>query len=76
MPSISFTITRDDKEIEVDVTYTSHPGCRGHRDKYGAPEEPDEDDWIEILEAIDEAGTCYELTTNEEQEIEEKITKG
>lgn len=35
-------------EFAVVIEFDYHAGCRGHRDKYGAPEEPDEDAWVEI----------------------------
>lgn len=34
--------------IKIEVTGTYIPGCRGHRDRYGAPEEPDEPAYIEV----------------------------
>jgi hypothetical protein len=35
-------------EIEVEVSFTYHKAIPGHRDKYGAPEEPDEPAYVEI----------------------------
>lgn len=35
-----------DEPLEVEVDY--YPGCRGLRDRYGAPQTPDEDAEIEI----------------------------
>lgn len=40
--------------LEVDFFY--YPACRGHRDKYGAPEEPDEDASIELDTVKTESG--------------------
>ncbi len=34
--------------IELEVEFTYHKGCRGLRDKYGAPLEPDEEASIEL----------------------------
>jgi len=66
------TITR---EIEIEVEYTPHRACRGRTDgRYGPPLEPDEPAGIEI-ESVSIAGstTRFELTEDEEREIEEQI---
>jgi hypothetical protein len=34
--------------IEVEVCYAFYPPCRGSRDRYGVPLEPDEDSSVEI----------------------------
>ena len=37
-------------ELEIEVAFTAHKASRGHRDRYGAPEEPDEDAYVEVDE--------------------------
>jgi hypothetical protein len=66
------TITRDDVEIPVTVELTYYGGCRGHRDRYGAPEEPDEPATFEVDNAVDAKGFEYDLTDAEYDEIVEK----
>ena len=38
-------------EVEIEVEFRYHKASRGHRDKYGAPEEPDEDASLEFVKA-------------------------
>ena len=74
--TFSFTITR---EIEVEVSYDAWPASRGARDSLGGkagagpPLEPDEESCIEITGAKDSAGQEWDLTKEEEREIEEAI---
>lgn len=65
----STTIIRDDIEhkIELDVHY-SGGGLRGTRDRYGAPQEPDDERTIEI-EGATEKGEEFTLTDDEESKI-------
>lgn len=68
----------DDKEFTVTVTYSYYHGCPGGRDKYGAPEEPDDDPELEILACLHEEDECEcydDLTTDQKKEIEEAIYK-
>jgi len=73
------TIERDDVEIKLDIEYTYYKGCRGARDslcgKAGAgPQlEPDDEPEIEILSVKDENGLEFELTKQEDEEIEQKL---
>ena len=68
------TITRDEIEITIAIEYACYKGCCGHCDKYGAPEEPDDPDSIEIEKVTDVvADSEIELTDNECKDIEEKI---
>ena len=75
--TFSFTITR---EIEVEVSYDAWPASRGARDSLcgkagaGPPLEPDEPAGIEITGAKDSAGQEWDLTEEEEREIEEAIS--
>jgi len=75
--TIAFTITR---EIEVEVSYDAWPASRGARDSLcgkagaGPPLEPDEPAGIEITGAKDSAGQEWDLTEEEEREIEEAIS--
>lgn len=38
------------EQITLEVVGEYHPGIRGSRDKWGAPEEPDEDESWEVLD--------------------------
>jgi hypothetical protein len=68
--TINHTVTRgeDEQEIELTVHCRYVPGCRGHRDKYGRPEEPDMPDEIEILSVTPD----IELDEDEIFAIEDK----
>ena len=74
--TFAYTITR---EIEVEVSYDAWPASRGARDSLcgkagaGPPLEPDEPAGIEITGARDSDGREWELTKEEEREIEEAI---
>ena len=74
--TIPFTITR---EVEVEVSYDAWPASRGARDSLGGkpgagpPLEPDDPGGIEITGAKDSAGQEWDLTKEEEREIEEAI---
>ena len=76
--TIPFTITR---EIEVEVSYDAWPASRGARDSLGGkagagpPLEPDDPGGIEITGARDSDGREWELTKEEEREIEEAIAQ-
>ena len=61
----------DDAVIEVSGTY--YPGCAGSRDEYGAPLEPDDDEEVEILDAVDEFGNTRNLSSAEERAATEAI---
>jgi len=75
--TIPFTITR---EVEVEVSYDAWPASRGARDSLcgkagaGPPLEPDEPAGIEITGAKDDTGRDWDLTKEEEREIEEAIS--
>jgi len=76
--TFSFTITR---EVEVEVSYDAWPASRGARDSLGGragagpPLEPDDPGGIEITGARDDSGREWELTDEEEREIEEAIAQ-
>lgn len=53
-----------------EVTYTYHPASRGHRDKYGAPEEPDEPAYVEI-ESVHDVAHALALTLGDSIDEEE-----
>jgi len=63
------TITWEDQDIDVEVTYTVSPGCRGARDSLGMQLEPDEEGGVEVEvvrrldtgEEIDDADLRYAL---------------
>lgn len=62
-------------EIPVTVEYTYYPPCRGHRDRYGAPEEPDEPASVEIGSVLDAKGNelWYSLDEKQLKSIEDEI---
>jgi len=69
------------REIEVEVSYDAWPASRGARDSLGGkagagpPLEPDDPGGIEITGARDDSGREWELTDEEEREIEEAIAQ-
>jgi hypothetical protein len=66
--SATFTavITR---EIEIEVEYEYSKATRGARDSFGAPEEPDEPESVEIIGATSD-GKPFELTDEETKAME------
>ena len=66
--TITHTITRDDVETEITCEIRMIKASRGHRDRYGAPEEPDEPAEAEIEKVTPD----IELTEAEEDAIREK----
>lgn len=60
------------KNVDVTVEYYYSPPCAGHRDKYGAPEEPDEDESVEICSIQDIHGNEVELSGIVLARLEEK----
>lgn len=71
MSSFTHFIERDDQEIAVEVEYTYSRGSRGHCDRYGAPEEPDDDPEVEVQSVTGPDGKEMVLTPDEEKKIEE-----
>ena len=57
------------REVEIEVTLEYHRGMKGHRDKYGAPEEPDDPESWEILSTKPQPllEKDFELTNDEEE---------
>lgn len=71
--TIEIVIERDGAEVIAECSFTCYKATRGHCDKYGAPEEPDEPASCEFESAIDLAtGKPIELTDSEITEAEEK----
>jgi hypothetical protein len=70
--TISFILTRNEREIEVEVELNYIPGSRGHRDRYGCPEEPDEPPTFEIVDVSDKDGNDYDLSDTEYEEVIDK----
>ena len=61
-------------EIEIEVEYSYYGACRGHRDKYGAPEEPDEPAHIEIEFVVQKGSKVpINLTDEELDKLEQEI---
>lgn len=61
----------DMEEVKVEVTYTYTPASRGYRNSLGVPEEPDEDEDLDIKTVIDEKGIdrLSELTYSQVKEL-------
>ena len=59
------------EEVKVEVTYTYTPASRGYRNSLGVPEEPDEDEDLDIETVIDENGNdrLSELTDSQVKEL-------
>ena len=68
--TVTHTIIRDDVEHEVESEFQYHKGCAGHCDKYGAPEEPDEDPEMEHIQTTMDS-VEIELTPKELEIAEE-----
>lgn len=69
------TITFDDDDgytREVEVDYDIYPASRGYRNSMGVPEEPDEDESLEI-DSIREAEEEIEVSDAEMARIEKAI---
>ena len=62
------------REVEIEVTLEYHRGMKGHRDKYGAPEEPDDPESWEILSTKPQPmlEKDFELTKGEEEEANQQ----
>ena len=56
----------DDSDTAIDVTGEYTPPCKGSRNEYGVPMEPDYEDSMEILDAVDQDGTSRNLLPCEE----------
>ena len=67
-----FLVTREDEEITLSIELYYYRAYRGHRDKYGCPEEPDEPAHFEIESVQDEQGRDFDLTESEEEAVYEK----
>ena len=61
-------------EKEVTVKYEHTPACRGYRNSLGVPEEPDEEESVEIESVCDENGNELE-TVDDISDIEERLLK-
>ena len=59
---------RDDNEFDIVVELGYEKATRGHRDRYGAPEEPDEPENVYVERAYTkDTGVGVELTGKEEE---------
>lgn len=74
---IEATLTRYDEEtdeeteLEVEAEYDFYPGCRGAREQYGVPLEPDEPPMVEVHSVrLAATGEAIELTDEEYEELE------
>jgi hypothetical protein len=67
------SIERGDKDIELEVHFILSPGMRGHRDKFDAPEEPDDEPSMEITKAINQrTGEDMDLSEKEKRALERR----
>jgi hypothetical protein len=75
MSTFNYTLTRgpDDTEIPVTVDYDYDPPCRGYRNSYGVPEEPDDPGGIVINSVTDADAHEVTMTGDEIADIEEAI---
>ncbi len=58
--------------ISLEVEFNYYPGCRGHCDKFGQKETPDDEPEIEVT-LIEYQGTEFELSDSELESLEEFI---
>jgi hypothetical protein len=58
----------DGADTAVEVTYEYSKACRGKRDKYGCPEEPDTPDSVEII-SVSVDGIDLEISNAEEDSL-------
>ena len=58
-------------EIEVRCRVEYERASLGHRDRFGAPEEPDEPAMFYFIDAVTEMGSEIELTSSEHRRAEE-----
>jgi len=63
----------DTLDQAINITAEYSPGCSGHRDKYGAPEEPDTEGSIEILMSLDDNKFDVVLTPDQHAEAIAKL---
>lgn len=70
--TVSITVERGEEEFEVKCEFKVWPGAKGHRDKYGCPEEPDTPPELELLAARDEWNNEIELSELETERAEER----
>lgn len=75
--STTFYVERDDlDETELDVTYTFYAACRGKRDEYGVPLEPDEPAQLFIESVtVTATGEAFTLTEEERNRLEDHISE-
>ena len=66
MRTFNKKLTREKYEVEVTVEYEYYPGCRGAREKYGVPLEPDEPP-IVLIDTIYLAGTDKEISVTDDE---------
>jgi hypothetical protein len=61
-------------DVTLEVEFCFYPWCKGHCDKYGAPEEPDTEAEIEIQQVVGGGWDITGLLSDEDfGEIEELI---
>ena len=57
-------------ELDVEVECIRHSACRGARDRFGAPLEPDEEAWCEIQEYVSSERGVIRLSDDELEHTE------
>lgn len=71
----TITIERDGVEFDVIVAFDYYPAHPGFRDKYGAPEEPDEPEQFDFVSATLNDGTEIELLDSEIEAATEQVSE-
>ncbi len=69
MPTFNTTI-----EVDVVVHYDAIPACKGSRDSYGVPQEPDEPGHIEITRCYFPSDNLV-LSDAQKRDIEDQIAE-
>lgn len=68
---LSYYEDSEGKEHEIDVTFSYYPGYPGVKDRFGAPETPDDMPDLEVLEVHDTlSGRGLSLPSDEMERIE------
>lgn len=63
----------DDSDTAIDVTGEWSAASKGSRNEYGVPMEPDDEETITILDAVDQYGTSRNLTAKESERAKDAI---
>ncbi len=67
------TIIYDDSDQPIDITGEYSPPCKGRRNHYGVPMEPDTEAEMTILDAVTADGDSVNLTKQEQARAIEQL---